>query len=169
MQLRRTTLAALSAMLAATALVGVLLAAPASAKVKHVTGEWQNPDPVGLKGLNPLSGDFYGTGQSIWTGDLRGTTTFSVKGRTNLLTGATEGTVDEYFPGKAGRHLKGGMRLLEEFTVAAGTGAFHLIATVDRGTGDFKRASGTITFVGTTATDGVGGGTYDGTLRLPSR
>jgi hypothetical protein len=145
----------------------------AQAALRHVKGTWQNPDPIVIQSLNPVTGEFSATGASVWQGGFRGTTVVTTQGTTNLVTGDTTGTVDETFTGKAGRpkrHLHGTIHFVEEYTVVGATGAFHLVAHMTGGTEGFDGARGTVTFDGTTDTlTGVGGGTYEGQWRLPRR
>jgi hypothetical protein len=145
-------------------------AAGASATSRSVHGGWQNPDALAVEALDPISGSYRATGVSNWQGTWRGTTTFSTEGTTNLITGETRGTVDEIFTGKTPGGRRGSLHFLEEFTVEPFTGAFHLVAHVKSGTGDFKGSRGTVTFVGTTEPiTGRGAGTYSGTWRYPRR
>jgi hypothetical protein len=146
--------------------IGSVSPFPAQAKPRKVTGTWQNPDPITVTSLNPLTGKFTATGASVWQGSFRGTTVVTTQGTTNLVTGDTDGTVDETFSGAAGRNFRGTLHFVEEYTVEGATGAFHLVAHITGGTAAFKGSRGTVTFDGKTDTlTGVGGGTYSGTWR----
>ena len=81
--------------------------------------------------------------------------------------GYQHGTVSEVFDGRAGKR-KGKLRFLETLT-SDPQGNFVIEADVIGGSGDFKGATGHLTFDGVTQPDFANTGTYSGKLKLPKK
>jgi hypothetical protein len=162
-QVRRLSIAiALAALL--------LFPATGAAKPRHVHGSWQNPEPLSISSLDPVTGAYKLSGGSQWQGTFSGATTFTSDGHTNLLTGETEGTIDETFTGSTPRGRAGTLHLTETVSVAPMTGDTTIVAHIDGGTGVFKRSRGKVTFTGhTDQFTGTGSGAYTGVWRRPPR
>ena len=104
---------------------------------------------------------------SAWSGALTGTTSYTAVGTINLVNGTTVATLDETFIGTAAG-IGSGTLVFRESAFISGNGALHLEAEIRGGTGAFSGAHGMIVFVGSSAADGAGAGTYAGRIVLGS-
>jgi hypothetical protein len=144
-----------------------LAAAPASANHVHLTkltGDWTNP--VGacvntITKFDPATGDVLAcTGTSDWTGTWRGSTTWKLHGRVGLTTGGS-GHLDEVFTGRSASGHKGKLTFSEHFTIDP-SGKIDIKGTIVKGSGRLGGSTGRARWIGTTAADGSGSGTYTG-------
>jgi hypothetical protein len=153
--------------LAAAAAVVVVVPASAQARVVHVNGSWETLLPAIPTGFDLATGHYHAKGGSLWQGSWIGTTAVTAEGTIDLLSGDVDGNIRETFFGVANHVGTGTLRFREQFTIDGTTGAFHLVARIKRGGGDFEGSSGKVHFDGRTLPTGQGAGTYSGHWRLP--
>jgi hypothetical protein len=147
-------------------MAAILTAAPpvaASAALK-VSGTYSTSqffvDGVQQDGL---SLHLTGHGTSAWSGSFVGTTTFAGSAVVNLTNGTTRGTLTEVFTGSVAGLGSGTISFREPFFISAG-GTLRLEYVITGASGALAGVLGAGVFVGTSAPDGSGSGTYSGTL-----
>jgi hypothetical protein len=133
----------------------------------RVKGAWTNP--VGacvghIAKTDPATGDVLGcTGTSKWTGTWKGSTTWRLTGRISLTAGGS-GRIHEVFTGRARDGRRGTLTFSERFTLAA-NGDIDITGRIGKSSGRLAHSHGRARWVGTTAADGSGRGTYSGRWR----
>ena len=158
-------------------LVGLVLAAgvttPASADAASVpvAGTWQAIAPAIITSFdpsaaNPTKGEFTAVGSTLWRGDWTGVTTYTMRGTVDLVTSASDGTLDETFTGRAAGRGAGTLRLTETFTLDT-AGNLAICTRIVAGSGDFAGSRGRVDFVGQTISIATGSGTYQGRWTQP--
>jgi hypothetical protein len=144
-----------------------LAPAAARADVTHVNGTWETVLPAIPTGFELSTGHYRAKGSSLWQGVWTGATAVSAEGTISLASGDVNGTIHETFFGTAKHVGRGTLRFREQFTIDGTSGAFHLVARIKRGTGDFEGSSGKVHLDGRTLPTGQGAGTYSGHWRHP--
>lgn len=153
----------LTAMVLSASVSGFANAAP---RAHRVSGQWQTLVPVTLTSYSPSTGDpttgqYEGVGSTLWRGTWTGITTYTIRGNANLVTGAGSGSLTETFVGRSVAGGTGTITFTETYTLDSG-GHLRIQARIVGATGDFVRAHGVVTFVGTELGVVTGSGTYNG-------
>jgi hypothetical protein len=156
--------------LAPTVGVGFALApVVASAKMpaSEVHGTWT--DPVGactahIVSFDPATGDLVCAGTSRWKGTWRGSTKWTVTGNQNPATGAVSGRIDEVLTGHAADGRAGKLTFVERLSIDP-SGTTDIRGHITKGSGALAGSTGHERWVGTSAPDGSGKGTYSGAWR----
>lgn len=124
--------------------------------------------PTGTNFYDPVSSRFDCSNTSTYTGTWTGQSLVHAWGTSDLVTGDTQGTIEErVFATTADGH-KGELHFIETFTIDGATGAEKITATILDGSGDFAGAAGTIYLSGTDLSAGPSYGTYSGTWTHPA-
>ena len=110
-----------------------------------------------------LSLHLTGHGTSAWSGSFQGTTTSAGSAVVSLVNGTTRGNLTETFTGSVVGVGSGTIEFRESFFIPAG-GNLRLEYVITGGSGALEDALGAGVFVGISAPDGSGSGTYSGTL-----
>jgi hypothetical protein len=144
---------------AATALAGEV-----HAGATNVSGKWS--DPMGacvghIVSFDPATGDITCTGGSTWTGTWKGTTTWTLTGNQNPVTHAVSARIDETFTGRAADGRKGTLAFVERLSIDP-TGKTNITGHIIRSCGALAGSQGHARWIGTSAADGSGSGTYSG-------
>jgi hypothetical protein len=160
----------------AAALGAVALAMPAqSATPKRtgtgVHGAWS--DPVGaclahVVSFDPATGALTCTGTSDWTGTWAGSTTWTLTGRQDPVSGTVTGRIDEVFKGRARRAGRGTLTFVEQLTIDP-TGNTDIRGHIVRGSAALAGSRGHAHWTGHSNADGSGSGTYSGQWRVGKR
>jgi uncharacterized protein (DUF2147 family) len=136
-------------------------AAP-SPTAEAVTGKWANPTAAIT--LSSTGGVIKQRSGSVWTGDLDGKTTFNaVLHADPKAAGSLVGTINETFTGSVHDIGQGHLFLSEEITDSK-NGGVVVDATVLRGDAGLKGVTGHLHFTGSSDIQGIGDGTYTGSL-----
>ncbi len=132
-----------------------------------VSGTWVNPTAIVITSITPDGAkfDIVYTSGTQWHGSLEGTTAFTATNLFDPATNDSTGTIDETFTGSIPGVGSGTLRFTEQYSLHQGI--VSLDATVVSGTGQLSTVTGTIHFDGTSDDQGIGNGTYAGTLQLP--
>ena len=152
---------------AAVSVPALCAPAPAAADTVALSGTWRQLVNCLPTNYNPLTDQIHCIGASAWKGTWTGTTTYTLDGTYDVLTGDTKGTVHEVFTGTASDGTSGTLTFTEQVTITGATGKFVDESTILSGTGGFAGSTGSAEFVGT-STALTGSGTYSGTWTRPS-
>jgi hypothetical protein len=152
---------------AAVLLTALAVASPVAASAVTVVSGSYTTDALVVEAaaVNGATLHLSAHATSAWSGALTGSTSYTVVGTVNLVNGTTVGTLDETFSGTAAG-IGSGTLVFRESVFVSGSGALHLEAVIQGGTGAFSGARGTIVFDGSSAPDGAGAGTYVGRIVL---
>ncbi|MDQ6695989.1 MAG: hypothetical protein M3Z46_00845 [Actinomycetota bacterium] len=166
---------AVAILLVSFLLAGPVGAAPHGRHGHHphrvrLAGTWVNPTAQMVVATRLLGPDTYlnATGGTDWHGSLEGSTQYDLRGVFDSKTFVGGGALTETFTGRLASGAEG-LLLLDETFHFATDGSLEIVAHVETGTGAFKRARGEITFIGHSDANGVGSGTYAGTLRFAAQ
>jgi hypothetical protein len=163
-----------SSLLALTALVALgfaAVAAMARTPASKVHGTWT--DPVGactahIVSFDPSTGALVCTGTSRWAGTWRGSTKWTLTGSQDATTGAISGRIDEVFTGHAADGMAGRLTFVERLSIDS-SGRTVIRGHITKGSRDLAGSTGHARWVGTSAPDGSGKGSYSGTWREGGR
>ena len=158
---------------AAAALVANLpIVAPVAhaAGTRHTAGAhgaWT--DPVGaclahVVSFDPATGALTCTGTSDWTGTWAGSTTWTLTGRQDPVSGAITGRIHEVFKGRARRVGRGTLTFVERVTIDA-AGTTDIRGRIVRGSAALAGSRGHAHWTGHSNADGSGSGAYSGRWR----
>jgi hypothetical protein len=150
--------------------LSILALLPASADASKrtvVRGGWIGELPCVITSYTPsqetpTTGTFDCTSGTLWDGGWTGQTTYSIHGKTNLLTGDSSGTLEETFYGVyTGDQSHGTLTFVERYRLNGATNSIHIDLKITGGTGDWVGSRGTATFDGNAGVLGlVGHGGY---------
>ena len=162
MQARCKLVLALGAVLAAVVVVvPTAIATPA----RNVSGEWST-GPLNATGFKPAGVNLKlpGTVDSIWSGDLAGTTvavaTFLIHPDGSVVAAPARETLDGTVSGVG----EGTLSFIEE-AHGQPDGSTEIDATIIGGTADLAQLHGRVIFVGTCDVTGACTGTYTGQIQ----
>jgi len=103
-------------------------------------------------------------GQTSWSGDLTGSTTYTGRGRINNRSGDLVASVRETFRGSVKGIGAGTLEFSELLQQDGATGAVTVVGHVTGGTGALAGVRGTLHFSGSSDATGFGGGSFRGEL-----
>jgi hypothetical protein len=154
-------------MVAAAVLASLPPVAAHAAGHQHTTGvhgTWS--DPVGacvahIVSFDPATGDLTCTGTSAWTGTWAGSTTWTLTGRQDPVSGTITGRINEVFKGRARHAGRGTLTFVEQITIGA-AGNTDIRGHIVRGSAALAGARGHAHWTGHSNADGSGSGTYSG-------
>jgi hypothetical protein len=134
-----------------------------------VSGTWANTVPLTITSLTPDGSDYdvVGTQGTDWHGSLEGSTTYTATFLFDPVANTSVGTIDETFTGTLAGVGPGTLHLAEQFT-QDGQGLVTVDATIVGGTAALATVTGSLHFSGTADMNGIGSGTFSGSLRLPA-
>ncbi|MDX6454576.1 MAG: hypothetical protein QOD48_683 [Gaiellaceae bacterium] len=162
MRARCKLLLALGAVLAA---VVVVIPTAIATPSRNVSGAWST-GPLNATGFKPTGVNLKlpGTVDSIWTGDLAGTTvavaTFLIHPDGSVVAAPSRETFDGTLFG-----VRSGTLSFIEEAHGQPDGSTEIDATIIRGTGDLAQVHGRVIFLGTCDISGACAGTYTGQIQ----
>src|SRR4051794_9916518 len=99
------------------------------------------------------------------TGTWAGSTTWTLTGRQDPVSGTITGRIDEVFKGRARRGGRGTLTFIEQITIDA-AGTTDIRGHIVRGSAALAGSRGHAHWIGQSNADGSGSGTYSGRWRL---
>jgi hypothetical protein len=141
-------------------------ASQASVRSTALSGTWFQLINCLPTSFDPLTDQIHCIGSSSWSGTWTGTTTYTMDGKYNVLTGDSTGVIHEVFTGKASDGTSGKLTFTEQLKIVGATSKLHINATIVGASGGFAGSTGKATFDGTDVVL-VGSGTYAGTWARP--
>jgi Protein of unknown function (DUF3224) len=159
---RRKLVLPLGAVLAA---VLVVIPAATATSARNVSGEWST-GPLNATGFKPTGVNLKlpGTVDSVWTGDLAGTTVAVATFLIQRDGSSVAAPARETFDGTLFGVRSGTLSFIEE-AHGQPDGSTEIDATIIRGTGELAPVRGRVIFLGTCDAFGVCTGTYTGQIQ----
>jgi hypothetical protein len=162
------------ALLAAAGTLALPLAGAAAHHGHHgatkLKGTWTNPVGACVQHIisnDATTGATKCTGTSDWKGTWKGSTTWTFTGTLSLTAGGS-GHIREVFTGRARDGRRGKLTFVERITIAS-DGATDIKGRIVGSCGSLAGSTGKPHWVGTSATDGSGSGTYSGSWHEGTR
>jgi len=162
--MRHRTVAILLALttLVPLAVAPVVASAKGPTTASKVRGRWT--DPVGacaghVVSLDPATGAIVCTGTSRWTGTWNGSTKWTLTRILDPSSAAVSGRIDEVFTGDAAGGRAGTLTFVESLSIDA-SGGTSIRGHITNSSGALAGSSGHASWIGISAQDGSGSGTY---------